>query len=191
MRIIGGMAKGRSIHFPAGSKERPTSDFLREALFNLLGDVADKSFLDLFAGSGSVGLEAASRGAKEVCFIEKDKILASVAQKNMESCGFENICTVINADARSGLKDFFKKNCKFDIIFADPPYNKGLVETAINLLKEYPVFKQDALIVIQHSTREDLSVVLVESVSGEAVWQQIDQRKYGDNAISFLKVEQK
>jgi 16S rRNA (guanine966-N2)-methyltransferase len=183
------MAKGRSLHFPVGSKERPTSDFLREALLNLLGDVADKSFLDLFAGSGSVGLEAASRGAKEVCFIEKDKILVSVAQKNIESCGFENNCRVINADVRSGLSDFFKKNCKFDIVFADPPYNKGLVETTIKLLKEYPVFKQDALIVIQHSTREDLSWALAESVGGETVWQQIDQRKYGDNAISFLKME--
>ena len=191
MRIIGGMAKGRSLHFPAGSKERPTSDFLREALLNLLGDVADKSFLDLFAGSGSVGLEAASRGAKEVYFIEKDKILASVAQKNIESCGFKNNCHVINADVRTGLNDLFKKKCKFDIVFADPPYSKGLVETAIKLLKEYPVFKQDALIVIQHSTREDLSSVLAEGVKGETVWQQIDQRKYGDNAISFLKVEEK
>ena len=191
MRIIGGKAKGRSLHFPAGSKERPTSDFLREALLNLLGDVVDKSFLDLFAGSGSVGLEAASRGAKEVCFIEKDKILASVAQKNIESCGFEKKCRVINADVRSGLNDLLKKNCKFDIVFADPPYNKGLLETTIKLLREYPVFKQDALLIIQHSTREDLNSVLAESVSGEIVWQQIDQRKYGDNAISFLKVEQK
>jgi 16S rRNA (guanine966-N2)-methyltransferase len=189
MRIIGGMAKGRTLNFPAGSKERPTSDFLREALLNLLGDVDDKSFLDLFAGSGSVGLEAVSRGAKEVYFIEKDKILASVAQKNIESCGFEKKCRVINIDVRSGLSDLFKKKCTFDIVFADPPYNKGLVETTIKLLKEYPVFKQDALVVIQHSTREDLNWALAESVGGEAVWQQIDQRKYGDNAISFLKME--
>ena len=191
MRIIGGMAKGRSLHFPAGSKERPTSDFIREALLNLLADVVDKSFLDLFAGSGSVGLETASRGANEVCFIEKDKIIAAVAQKNIESCGFEKKCRVINTDVRSGLSDLFKKKCRFDIVFADPPYNKGLVDTTIKLLKEYPVFKQDGLIVIQHSTREDLNSALAESVGGETVWQQIDQRKYGDNAISFLKVEQK
>ena len=191
MRIIGGKAKGRSLHFPAGSKERPTSDFLREALLNLLGDVTDKSFLDLFSGSGSVGLEVASRGAKEVCFIEKDKIMASFAKKNIESCGFENKCRIINADIRSGLNNLIKKKCKFDIVFADPPYNKGLVETTIKLLKEYPVYKQDALIVIQHSTREDFGLVLAESFDGETLWQRIDQRKYGDNVISFLKVEQK
>jgi len=189
MRITGGMAKGRTLHFPAGSKERPTSDFLREALLNLLGNVADKSFLDLFAGSGSVGLEAASRGAKEVYFIEKDKILAEVAKRNIENCGLEKKCRIINADVRSGLNDLFKKKCKFDIIFADPPYNNGLVETTLKLLKEYPVFQEDALMAIQHSTREDFSSVLAESVCGETVLHQIDQRKYGDNAISFLKME--
>jgi 16S rRNA (guanine966-N2)-methyltransferase len=191
MRIIGGMAKGRVLHFPVGSKERPTSDFLREALLNLLGPVADKSFLDLFAGSGSVGLEAASRGAKEVYFIEKNKILAEVAKKNIEKCGFEKKCRIINTDVRAGLNDLFKKKCKFDIIFADPPYNNGLVETTLKLLREYPVFQEDALMVIQHSTRESLGSVLAESVCGEAVWHQIDQRKYGDNAISFLKMELK
>jgi len=189
MRIIGGMAKGKALHFPAGSKERPTSDFLREALLNLIGSVSGKSFLDLFAGSGSVGLDAASRGAKEVCFIEKNKILAEAAKKNIEKCGFEKQCHIINTDVRAGLSDLFKKKCKFDIIFADPPYNNGLVETILKLLKEYPVFKEGALIVIQHSTREDLSPFLVESVCGEAIWHQIDQRKYGDNAISFLKME--
>lgn len=189
MRIIGGMAKGRAIHFPAGSKERPTSDFLREALLNILDPVSGKLFLDLFAGSGSVGLEAASRGAKEVYFIEKNRILATVAQKNIENCGFEKKCRIINTDVRSGLNDLNKKKCKFDIIFADPPYNNGLVETTMKLLKEYPVFKEDSLIVIQHSTRETFDSVLAESVCGEDVWHQINQRKYGDNAISFLKME--
>ena len=189
MRIIGGMAKGRTLHFPAGSKERPTSDFLREALLDLLGSVSGKLFLDLFAGSGSVGLEAASRGAKEVYFIEKNKVLAAVAQKNINNCGFETKCRIINADVRYGLNDLFNKKCKFDIIFADPPYNNGLVETTMKLLKEYPVFQEEALIVIQHSTREDFGSFLAESVCEEAVWHQIDQRKYGDNAISFLKME--
>jgi len=191
MRITGGMAKGRTLHFPAGSKERPTSDFLREALLNLLGPVSGKLFLDLFAGSGSVGLEAASRGAKEVYFIEKDKILAAVAQKNIENCSFEKKCRIINADIRFGLNDLFKKNCKFDIVFADPPYNNGFVEKTLKLLKEYHVFQKEALIVIQHSTREDFGAVLAESFCGEAVWCQIDRRKYGDNAISFLKMEYK
>jgi 16S rRNA (guanine966-N2)-methyltransferase len=191
MRIIGGMAKGRTIHFPAGSKERPTSDFLREALLNLLGSVSGKLFLDLFAGSGSVGLEAASRGAKQVYFIENNKIIAEAVKKNIENCGFSEQCRIINADVRSGLNDLFKRKCKFDIIFADPPYNQGLVKTTMKLLKEYPVFSQEALIVIQHSVREDVDAVLAESVCGEDGWHQTNQRKYGDNSISFFKMEQK
>ena len=74
------------MHFPAGSKERPTSDFLREALFNILGHLEDKTFLDLFAGSGSVGLEAASRGAQEVYFVEKNKNLVEIIKKNIQTC---------------------------------------------------------------------------------------------------------
>jgi len=191
MRIIGGTAKGRIIHFPAGSKERPTSDFLREALLNLCGSVAGKTFLDLFAGSGSVGLEAISRGAEEAYFIEKSKVLSAIAQKNINNCDFEKKCRVINKDVRTGLNDLYKKKCKFDIIFADPPYNKGFVESALKWMTEYPVFKEDALIVIQHSTREGLDSFLAEKVCSKFIWHQKDQRKYGDNAISFLKTEHK
>jgi len=191
MRIIGGTAKGRIIHFPAGSKERPTSDFLREALLNLCGSVVGKTFLDLFAGSGSVGLEAISRGAEEAYFIEKSKVLSAIAKKNISNCDFEKKCRVINKDVRSALSDLYKKKCKFDIIFADPPYNKGFVESALKWLTEYPVFKEDTLIVIQHSTREGLDSFLAEKDCGKFIWHQVDQRKYGDNAISFLKTEHK
>lgn len=187
MRIIGGVAKGRVLYFPARSKERPTSDFLREALSNLLGSISGKLFLDLFAGSGSVGLEAVSRGAKEVYFIEKNKILAEAVEKNIKICGFEKKCCVIKTDVRSGLNELFKKKYKFDIIFADPPYDNGLVEKTLKLLQGYPVFNEKALIVIQHSTREDFGSVLAENICGKTGWHQTDQRKYGDNAISFLR----
>jgi 16S rRNA (guanine966-N2)-methyltransferase len=79
MRVIGGKAKGRQLLFPASSRERPTAESLREALFNILGPLEGKSFLDLFAGSGSVGIEAVSRGAKSVVLIEKDHKIASIA----------------------------------------------------------------------------------------------------------------
>jgi 16S rRNA (guanine966-N2)-methyltransferase len=183
MRIIGGEAKGRTLNFPSGSKERPTSDFLREALCNLLGPLMEKSFLDLFAGSGSVGIEAASRGAKEIIFIEKDKKIAAVAQKNIRACGFENKCRILAQDIGAGLKDLAKNQYTFDIIFADPPYCRGLVGKTINLLKENPIIKEETIVVIQHSTRELVSSFLEDSVLIT------DQRKYGDNALTFLKME--
>lgn len=183
MRIIGGTAKGRIIQFPSSSKERPTSDFLREALFNILGPLTETSFLDLFAGSGSVGIEAASRGAKEIVFIEKDKKIAVVAQKNIVACNLDKSCRIIARDISVGLGELFKNEYEFDFVFADPPYSRGLVEKTIELLKENPVFKEESVVVIQHSTREKIASVLdVKTIL-------IDQRKYGDNALTFLKME--
>jgi len=180
MRITGGEAKGRTLYFPAGSKERPTSDFLRETLFNLLDSVEEKSFLDLYAGSGSVGLEAASRGAKEVYFVEKNIKLAANIEKNIQSCLFEKKCYVITKDIKQGLSDLFKKKYKIDIIFADPPYSRNLVQTTLDLLNKYQVIGDNSLFIIQHSTRE------IFTGNANNIFM-TDQRKYGDNALTFFK----
>lgn len=183
MRVIGGKAKGRVLLFPASSKERPTADSLREALFNILGSLAEKSFLDLFAGSGSVGIEAASRGAQKVVFIEKDHKIAEVAQKNIINCNLDQNCRIIMRDVGAGLRDLFKSRIEFDIVFADPPYCRGLVEKILKLLKENPVITDESVVIIQHSTRED-----VEShLDNKSIIK--DQRKYGDNILTFLKME--
>jgi 16S rRNA (guanine966-N2)-methyltransferase len=183
MRIIGGEAKGRTLHFPPESKERPTSDFLREALFNILGPLQDNSFIDLFAGSGSVGIEAASRGAADVVLVEKNKKIASVIQKNIESCGFKDQCRLLNLDVENALRELNNKKRSFDIIFADPPYDKGLAEETIKLLNKYPIFAADVRIVIQHSVKEDFNA----QIGGRLILQ--DQRKYGSNVLTFLKME--
>jgi 16S rRNA (guanine966-N2)-methyltransferase len=181
MRVIGGKAGGRTIQFPSASRERPTSDFLRETLFNILGSLAEKSFLDLFAGSGSVGIEAASRGAKKIVLIEKDKKIAVVARKNVVACNLDSVCRIIARDVSAGLGDLFKNKIKFDIVFADPPYNRGLVEVTLKLLKQSPVFTEEAIVVVQHSTREDAKPLLNENLI------LTDQRIYGDNALTFFK----
>ena len=181
MRIIGGKAKGRTLHFPSGSKERPTSDFLREALFNLLGYLQNKTFLDLFAGSGSVGLEAASRGAQGVYFVEKNKHLVEVIKKNIQKCCLDKNCRIIAGDIEFGLRDLFRKKNEFDIIFADPPYSQDLVEETLKSLSKYNVLKEDGVIVIQHSIKENFTEIIDDNIY------QTDQRKYGDNALTFLK----
>jgi 16S rRNA (guanine966-N2)-methyltransferase len=183
MRIIGGEAKGRTLHFPSGSKERPTSDFLREALFNLLGSLQDKTFLDLFAGSGCVGLEAASRGAQEVYFVEKNKNLVTVIKKNIQTCCLDKNCRIIAGDIESGLRDLFRKKYKVDILFADPPYNHDLVGATLKFLSKYHVLNEDGVIVIQHSIKENFTELIDDNIY------QTDQRKYGDNALTFLKME--
>jgi 16S rRNA (guanine966-N2)-methyltransferase len=185
MRITGGEAKGRTLRFPSGSKERPTSDFLREAIFNLLGSLEGNTFLDLFSGSGSVGLEAASRGAKEIYFIEKDKRLAGIIEKNVQNCHLDKNFFVMAGDIENGLRDLFRKKIKFDIIFADPPYNRSLVATTLNLLKKYQILKEEGFIVIQHSFKENYTEFPVDNLN------LADQRKYGENALTFFKMERK
>jgi 16S rRNA (guanine966-N2)-methyltransferase len=183
MRIIGGEAKGRTLHFPSGSKERPTSDFLRENLFNILGSLQDRIFLDLFAGSGSVGLEAASRGAQGVFFLEKNKHLIEVIKNNIQTCCLDINCRIITGDIEFGLRDLFRNKYEFDIIFADPPYNRDLVGATLKYLSKHHVLRKDGIIVIQHSIKEKFSDPDHDN------FYQTDQRKYGDNALTFFKME--
>jgi 16S rRNA (guanine966-N2)-methyltransferase len=185
MRIIGGKAKGKTLHFPSGSKERPTSDFLRETLFNILGSLEDKKFLDLFAGSGSVGLEAVSRDAREVYFVEKNKELAGVIKKNIPAiCAYEN-CSIITADIENALRSLFKKKHQFDIIFVDPPYNRGLAGTTLKLLDKYQVIDEEGVIVIQHSIKESIADIGIDHI------EITDERKYGENVLTFFKWREK
>jgi 16S rRNA (guanine966-N2)-methyltransferase len=184
MRISGGEAKGRTLNFPSRSTQRPTTDFLREALFNLLGLAADQSFLDLFAGSGSVGLEALSRQAKKVAFVEKSKILIGVIRENVSLCGYSEKCLIIHADIQSALRDLYRKKCRFNVIFADPPYNQGFIGETLKALKEYPVLQEDGIIALQHSIREQLTPL-------SDGWFVADQRKYGDNLLTFIRMDSK
>ena len=158
---------------------------MRETLFNLLGLLQNKTFLDLFAGSGSVGLEAASRGAQSVFFVEKNKHLVEVIKKNIQTCCLDKNCRIIAGDIEFGLRDLFKKKYEFDIIFADPPYNRELVRKTLKLLSKHNVLRKNGIIIIQHSIKEKFSEPADDNIY------QTDQRKYGDNALTFLKMEWK
>jgi len=185
MRIISGTAKGKMLTFPAESRERPTSDFLRQALFNLLGSVEEKIFLDLFAGSGSVGFGSGSRGAGKVYFVEKDKKLGEIIKKNIEKCCLERNCLVKTGDVESILRELYGRKYKIDIIFADPPYNQGMVGKTIVALKKYAFLNANNLIIIQHSIKENFTEILMDDIHIA------DQRKYGDTALTFLEMEKK
>jgi 16S rRNA (guanine966-N2)-methyltransferase len=183
MRIVGGEFSGKTLSFPFGSKERPTSDFLRETLFNLLGSLTGKTFIDLFAGSGSVGLEAASRGAREVYLIERSKNLVKVINKNIEMCSLKQRCRIISTDIEIGIKQLARKNYQADFIFADPPYNRNLVDVTLKCLNKYRIFTKEGVIIIQHSLKEKYNELLSGNIH------QLQQRKYGENALTFFKGE--
>ncbi len=181
MRIIGGEAKGRRIHLPKGCRIRPTADRVKESLFDMLYPVGGATFLDLFAGCGNCGLEALSRGARYAVFIEKEPRLADVIRENLRLLGFEGRAEVIAADAEQGIRRLAKRAERFDILFADPPYEEGFLPEILRWLEGTELLAENGIIVLQHSVREALEGSCVQAMAVA------DQRRYGDTMLSFLK----
>lgn len=125
MRVTAGTAKGRRLHAPATPEMRPTTDMTRKSIFDILGDVPRRArVLDLFAGAGTLGIEALSRGAKEAVFVDSDPLACSAARSNAVACGFEDRIRVHRADALRFLAR--GPRTPFDLVFLDPPYARGL-----------------------------------------------------------------
>jgi 16S rRNA (guanine966-N2)-methyltransferase len=181
MRIIGGESRGRAIRLPGGCRIRPTTDRVKGALFNILGSPEGKSFLDLFAGCGNVGLEALSRGARGAVFVEKDLRLIETIKENLRLFGFDGRAEVIAADAEAGIRRLRKKGDRFDLLFADPPYESGFLTRIVTCLGQGELLTENGIIILQHSLREPLE----QSVTGALT--AADKRRYGDTLLSFLK----
>ncbi len=149
MRIIGGKYKGRRIIPPAGFKARPTTDFAREGLFNILNNRVNFNeilVLDLFAGTGSISYEFASRGAREVHLVEIDLKHISGIRRIIKDLGFNNI-KAIHIDLRSYLKTC---RAKYDIVFADPPYELPWLEKIPDLVTDSEILKEDGVFILEH-----------------------------------------
>lgn len=134
MRVITGSARGRRLVSPEGFDVRPTTDKVKEALFNIIQfDLDGALFCDLFAGSGQIGLEAISRGAKKAVFVESSRKSLEVVKTNIELCKFSDCCATVLSDAFMYLSSMTED---FDFIFMDPPYNKGMCDKALEILAE-------------------------------------------------------
>lgn len=182
MRIIGGNARGRRLSLPRGCQVRPTSDAVKESLFNLLGPVEGLSFLDLFAGTGSVGIEALSRGAAEVFFVEKNRLLVHSIEDNLGKCGFDWHYEILATDVKNAVSILAKRKARFDILFADPPYDDGFVGETLQCLVGTNLISRDGVVVFQHSVREEAQG------SEDRGFVLKDRRRYGDTLLSFLKI---
>jgi 16S rRNA (guanine(966)-N(2))-methyltransferase RsmD len=185
MRIAGGQARGRRINLGRGYRLRPTSCRIREALFNILPPMEGGTFLDLYAGSGAIGLEALSRGAAKVVFVEKNKALAQALKGNIDGSEFAGRYEILAAEAQMGIRALAGKRARFDFLFADPPYEKGFVRETLWCIGEGNLASEGSLIIIQHSIREELG----QGAEGRFVLK--DQRRYSDTIMSFLKLNLK
>jgi 16S rRNA (guanine966-N2)-methyltransferase len=155
VRIIGGIYKGRTLRAARGLAVRPTSDRLRETLFNILASRIEGSrFLDICAGSGAVGIEALSRGASEATFIERSRRACAVIETNLSALGIADEATVINSDAALALRRVGKQSIQFDIAFFDPPYASPIHDDVMNLLGSRNLLSSpDAIVVVEHRAK--------------------------------------
>ena len=152
MRVITGQARGRRLISPEGYDVRPTTDKVKESIFNIIQfQLADAVVLDLFAGSGQLGIEALSRGAAEAVFVDSSRKSLDVVKKNIELCRFQSSAKTFLGDAAAFLRATTEK---FDIVFLDPPYHKNLCVTALELLSD--AVSDDAIVICETQNDEEL-----------------------------------
>jgi len=179
VRIVAGKNKGNILKSPKDLSVRPTSEKVREALFDILGtSVKETCFLDLFAGTGAVGIEALSRGAREVIFIEKELKCTKIIKENLEKTGNSQNAVVYKIDFLSGLKLLARKNHLLDYIFLDPPYNRRLVNISLLEISKLPILRHNGLVIAQHYKKEKV----MENLSNLKLF---NQRIYGECYLSF------
>lgn len=180
MRIISGNLKGRKLASFKGQYIRPTSDMVREAIFDILiVGWKGKEVLDLFAGTGGLGIETLSRGARRVVFVENHPQALLVLEKNIKALNLTGNCEVVRLRVEEGIKFIKRRVWKFDVAFIDPPYGKGLADSTLRLIAGSNILKENGVVVVEHHNKE----ILLDSYRR---LQMGDQRRYGGTGVSFF-----
>ena len=182
MRIISGNFKGKKIYQPLDKKTRPLRDMVKESIFNLLihsnklnFEIKKSNILDLFSGSGSFGLECASRGANKVIFVENYFNILSILKKNVRFIDTEDICEIIEQDCFEYFRiNTYSKN-KFDLIFIDPPYKENKINFLIDEIKKNKILNNKGIIIIHRHKKDNIKISEKLRI--------IDQRTYGISKI--------
>jgi len=183
MRVITGKVKGRHLKFPKGTKTRPVTDIVRGAIFSILENIADdwSRVLDLFSGSGALGIEALSRGAGWVDFVEKDRKCCDIIKKNLELTGFSSQACVYCCSVDKAFSFLDKE---YNIILMDPPYSNSSTGDILTRLATSALVSAKTTLVVTHSTRVPLN-------QNYATLNLVKETRHGDSCISIFKKEVK
>lgn len=183
LRIISGERRGRLIKTVSGISTRPTTDRVKESLFNILAArLPGSSVLDLFSGTGNLGLEALSRGCEYAAFVEKDPKALAVLRENCRSMDYLDYMDILPFNVNKAIPMLSAKGRTFDIAFMDPPYDCDLEVPTIEALDAYNLIKDDGVIVVEH-------LLLDEQQDSIGSFTRFDLRKYGNTAISLYRKE--
>ncbi|HEX9003720.1 MAG TPA: 16S rRNA (guanine(966)-N(2))-methyltransferase RsmD [Blastocatellia bacterium] len=184
MRVITGIYKGRRLKTLEGSAVRPTSDRMRETLFNILAPrIEGARFLDLCAGSGAIGIEALSRGAGQVTFVESSRKSSTVISENLRHCEIRNGYTFIARDALMALKYLAQEKQQFDLIYFDPPYDSELYSPVLWQIARGNLLTEDGILIVEHRRQ----LVLAPNYDDLRPYRELPQ---GDSCLTFYRMEQ-
>lgn len=180
MRVISGKCRGTKLIAPEGSNTRPTSDRIKETLFNIISfDLQGCQFLDLFSGSGGIGIESLSRGAQKVIMVEHNQDALACIYKNLEKTRLQDSANVYNIDVYTALQKIRQNNEKFDIIFMDPPYKMEGIAKIFACIKEYELLKETGYIILERATTN-------KSLQLEG-YELIKEKTYKTTTLSFFE----
>lgn len=182
MRIISGTNKGMKLYAPEGDKVRPTSDKIKEAIFNIIGPIDDEaSVLELFAGSGSIGIEFLARGAKHCTFVDASHKSLNYVKRNLDLCNFKSRAKIMLSDYGKAISNLSNNNEKFDYIFADPPYALNLSANIFDKVFEYGILKPRGMLIIE----TDKSEKTIDNTNTNMV--EYKEKIYGRTRISIIR----
>lgn len=183
MKVIAGKARGMNLLLPRGNHTRPTTGRIKETLFNIIqADVSGSRFLDLYSGSGSIAIEALSRGAREAVLVDNNRDALVCIRENIKKTGFSNVAKVMPVEAMQALKKLDTGGQAFDIIFTDPPYGRDFEKDVLNFLFNSSLIKKDTLIIIETLIDTDASYIENFPCTLEKV------KEYKTNKHIFLRV---
>ncbi|MCU6712302.1 16S rRNA (guanine(966)-N(2))-methyltransferase RsmD [Paenibacillus sp. J5C_2022] len=181
MRVVAGQARGRVLKAVPGMNTRPTMDKVKEAIFSMIGPYFDGGVaLDLFAGTGGLGIEAWSRGIARIIFVDREKLSIDTIRHNVKAAGAEQAAEIYRNDAERALKALAKRGLSFRLVFLDPPYRMTNMDAMISGMAEAGMLELDAIVVIEHDT----AVVYPDEI---AEFQCLKKAKYGDTSVTVYR----
>lgn len=183
MRVITGSAKGHKLKTPKGLRVRPTSDRIKESIFNIIGDIKDDDIvLDLFSGTGSMGIEFLSRGAKKCFFIDNHIDSIKIIKENLINTKLIDKASIYKNNSKNAIAILGRKNVKFKYIFLDPPYNEELIMPVLKEIDRHALLKENSGVIVEHESKLSLPDFVGNIYK-------IDSRRYGDTRVSFFKLK--
>lgn len=181
MRIITGRARGLQLTTPKNMEVRPTADRVKESVFNIIGSrIIGAKVLDLFAGTGNLGLESWSRGAAAITFIDESRESLRLVASNIAKCRAQADCTVLKGNAVNVIDRLYRQGQRFDFAFCDPPYNKGWLAKIATALKEAPLLKDGGYLIVERACHEEIIGLPQE-------YELVRSEKYGETLIDFIR----